>query len=328
MNTFTRLGMLVATVLAATSAEAAEPGFSGFQQGPGLSLDFPAAVPPHGLYTFDEPFTYQAHLIGPGAPHVDGNSTPLKVSGLGVGLLYVPGWTILGAQFSSLVFQPFFGSSLGAPINGSPFGVHNTLLEPIGLTWRAGDSGLFFKLELGSYIPDGTIRGTTGLNNIGTPWFTFEPEFVVSYIKGGWEITTRVFGEINSKNYDTGYTSGNVLHAEFSATRDFGRWRFGPVAYYAGQVTSDQSSGFYNFALGAKRSNDVGVGGLIGYRLGAVNLEAWAVDEVLSNASGGTGSTRGDTAIGARGVNVFFRASYPLLIGDEPAVTKPVTARY
>ena len=327
---FVSVCSLLASAALTGPAAAGEFGFGGFQQGPGLSLDFSAEVPPQGLYTFDEPFTVQSHIIGPGAPHIDGNSTPLKVSGIGIGLLYVPGWTLFGAEYSLLTFQPFFGQSFGAPINESPFGVHNTLIEPIGLTWRIGDSGFYAKVELGTYVPDGTIRGTAGLSNIGTPWFTFEPEFIISYLKYGWAATARSFAEINSKNYHTGYTSGTVFHEELSATRDFGRWRFGPVAYYAGQVSNDQSSAFYQFAVGAKRTNDVGVGGLIGYKIGPLNIEAYALYDVLSNASGGTASLTGDSAIGARGVNVFLRASYPLFVGEAAAapVAPKVTARY
>ena len=38
------------------------------------------------------------------------------------------------------------------------------------------------------------------------------------------------------------YTSGNILHADFTATKTIGKWTFGPVAYYYGQVSNDSCS--------------------------------------------------------------------------------------
>ena len=31
-----------------------------------------------------------------------------------------------------------------------------------------------------------------------------------------------------------------MLHADFTATKTIGKWTFGPVAYYFGQVTNDK----------------------------------------------------------------------------------------
>ena len=48
--------------------------------------------------------------------------------------------------------------TLGNPINFTALGVHNTLIEPLGLSWKVGDSGLFVKLELGAYVPETSRR--------------------------------------------------------------------------------------------------------------------------------------------------------------------------
>src|SRR5260221_3321312 len=78
------------------------------------------------------------------------------------------------------------------------------------------------------------------------------PEFVVSYLKDGWNLTANVYDEINTKSTVTQYRSGDILHAEFTATRTIDKWTFGPVAYYAGQVSDDKSSAFYG---GGRKTN-------------------------------------------------------------------------
>jgi hypothetical protein len=47
---------------------------------------------------------------------------------------------------------------------------------------------------------------------------------------------------MNTANSITGYTSGDVFHADFQAVKTFGKWKLGPVGYFIGQVTGDTSS--------------------------------------------------------------------------------------
>ncbi|WP_374546259.1 transporter [Rhodoblastus sp.] len=56
----------------------------------------------------------------------------------------------------------------------------------------------------------------------------------ISYQKDGWNLTANIFEEFNAANTITGYTTGDILHAEFLATKTIGKWTLGPVAYYGG----------------------------------------------------------------------------------------------
>jgi len=47
-----------------------EFGSPGYLQKPGIVLGAAAAAPPPGLYGFEQAFTYQSKLVGPGAPSV------------------------------------------------------------------------------------------------------------------------------------------------------------------------------------------------------------------------------------------------------------------
>jgi hypothetical protein len=61
------------------------------------------------------------------------------------------------------------------------------------------------------YVPDGSIQGPAGLSNVGNPWWTFQPEFIVSYLKDGWNLTANAFADFNTKNSITGDRSGDIL---------------------------------------------------------------------------------------------------------------------
>ncbi|MCC8953520.1 transporter [Bradyrhizobium sp. Pear77] len=202
------------------------------------------------------------------------------------GFLFVPGWTFLGATYTAVLVQPFIMASVGSPINAQMAGMHNTYIVPAELSWKLGDTGFFVKAGLGMYVPDGTKTGVNGLGNLGNPWWTFQPEVIVSYLKDNWNLTANFFAEFNTKNTITGYTSGDVFNAEFTAAKTIGKWTIGPVAYYAGQVSDDTSSAFYGGVINVNRYNIWAAGGLIGYDFGPAALNVWAFDEVSSRARG------------------------------------------
>jgi hypothetical protein len=313
------------TAMAAwTTADAYEFGSPGAAQKPGLVLGNAAATPPPGLYMFDQFLTYQSRIVGPGAPNVGGSATPVHVAVAAAGLVWVPGWNILGATYDAVIAVPIMMADVGSPANITQAGKHNTFIAPIELSWKLGDSGFFVKAGLGMYVPDGTVTGVNGLGNVGNPWWTFQPSLAVSYLKDGWNLTANIFEEINTRNTITGYTSGNVLHAEFTATKTFGRWSIGPVAYYAGQVTDDTSSSFYGGAINVNRYDIWAAGALVSYNFGPATLNVWGLQELSSHASGGTPVAGLDTATITKGFSVFASLSYRLWAPDEtPAPSIP-----
>ncbi|UEM15383.1 hypothetical protein J4G43_014820 [Bradyrhizobium barranii subsp. barranii] len=88
-----------------------------------------AAAPPPGLYGFDQVFTYQSNLVGPGAPvNPGGASTGVKADVFAQGLLWVPGWNFLGATYDVVGVVPFISASVGPPMDANPSGMHNMFL--------------------------------------------------------------------------------------------------------------------------------------------------------------------------------------------------------
>jgi hypothetical protein len=314
---------------AGIAALAASPAFAnegpGVQTKAGAFIGASAGVPPPGIYMFNQVFTYQSNLAGPG----NGGNTHIGLhANVDVqGFLFVPGWTFLGATYDAVIVQPWLDVSVGTPVNAQFSGLFNTYLVPGELSWKFGTSGFAFKTGLGIYVPTGTKTGAFQLGNVGAPYYTFQPEAIFSYIKDGWNLTAAVYEEFNTENNNTHYTSGNIFHADFTATKTIGKWTLGPVAYYVGQVTNDTCPvscvaiyGANQTLANAQRTDVWAVGGLLGYDFGPASLSVWATQEVSAKASNAAAlaATGADPSTVSQGTTVFATLSYRLWAPDEP----------
>jgi hypothetical protein len=330
----TSKALLAAAGMAALSwspAQALEPGAAA-QSKAGVFIGSSAGVPPPGIYMINQVFTYQANLTGPGvagAAEKTGVHADVDVQAF----LFVPGWTFLGATYDALIAQPFVDTSVGSPVNAQFAGVHNTYIVPVELSWNLGTSGFVVKTGLAVYTPNGTVTGITGLGNQGAPYWTFQPELILSYLKDGWNLSAALYEEFNTANSITGYTSGDILHLDITATKTIGKWTFGPVAYYVGQVSNDSCSSVtclatYGAIAGGpglnQRYNVWAVGGLVGYDFGPAALSLWATQEVSAKANNAALVAAGlaDGSTVTQGMTVFATLSYKIW-GPE-ASTQPV----
>jgi hypothetical protein len=316
--------VVAATGLAVTAvsrpAAAIEPGEVS-QTKSGIFIGSSADVPGPGVYMFDKAFTYQADVVGLGAPHNNGfpNQTHVGVAANVVGFLINPGWSILGGRYTAVIAQPFIMQQISPPVNLADGGVHNTFFIPGQVSWNFGN-GFYAQVGLGIYAPDGTISGPKGINNVGAPYWTFQPQVALSYAKDGWNLTANMYEEFNTKNTVSGYTSGDIFHTDFTATKKFGRWSLGPVAYLTDQVSSDTSSAAYHFVNGG-RFSDFAVGGLVAYDFGPATLSLVATDEVYAHTTGGTPGV--GNVITPQGWTVFGEVSYKLCCFEEEAPVAP-----
>jgi len=271
---------------------------------------------------FNQVFTYQANLTGPGT----GGKTNIGVhANVDVqAFLFVPGWTFLGATYDAVLVQPFVDISVGNPANAQFSGMFDTYIVPVELSWKLGNSGFAVKTGLGIYVPDGTKTGLNGLGNVGNPYWTYQPEIILSYLANGWNLSAAIYEEFNTANSVTHYTSGNLLHADFTATKTFGKWTIGPVAYYEGQVTDD-SCPISCIATGestlfhSSRYDVWAVGGLVGYDFGPAALSVWATQEVSAKVSNSAAAALGsDPSTVTQGTTVFATLSYRIWAPEEP----------
>jgi hypothetical protein len=324
------------TALAFSPANAYEGGYPGWASKPGVLIGASAGVPPPGIYMFNQIFTYQSNLVGP-LTNAIGTHTGVQAAVDVQGFLFVPGWTFLGATYDAVIVQPFVMFGVSGPLNLNPAfpsvngGAHNTYFAPIELSWKLGTSGFVVKTGLGIYAPDGTIQGPTGLNNVGNPWWTFQPELIISYLANGWNLSAALYEEFNTRNSVDGYTTGDIFHADFTVTKTIGKWTVGPVAYYVGQVSNDScqvgstcgpTAAAANAAVlgNAQRFNIFAVGGLVEYNFGPASLSVWATQEVTANAKNSAAAAlNADLSTITRGATVFATLSYRIWAPDEPA---------
>jgi hypothetical protein len=272
------------------------------------------------------------------------------------GFLFVPGWTFLGATYDAVIAQPFGMVSIGQPLslqalnNPQPLdmfsGGHNTYIAPIELSWKLGTSGVLVKAGLGMFLPTGTIQGATGPNvpflggcvtkigcngfaNFGNKYWTFQPELIISYLGGGLNLSAALYGEINTANSADNYTQGSIFHADFTATKTFGKWTVGPVAYYVAQVGDDKCpigvcTALHPFGIqgNTQRYQLFAAGGLVEYNFGPASLSVWATQEFFAKASGASLAFVGspvDLSTTTKGLTVFATLSYRLWAPEEPA---------
>jgi hypothetical protein len=322
MNSKTLLAAAAIAAFAFSPAYATEGGDQMTK--PGAFIGSSAGVPPPGIYMFNQVFTYQANLTGPGTAalnppgtHKTGVQAAVDVQGF----LFVPGWTFLGATYDAVIVQPFVMQSLGNPINAQAAGMFNTYIVPVELSWKFGTSGFAVKTGLGIYLDDATVNGANGLGGQGNPYWTYQPELILSYIKDGWNLTAAMYVEINTENTVTHYTTGDLFHADFTATKTIGKWTFGPVAYYVGQVTDDKCPASCiatgeSTLLHSSRYDVWAVGALVGYDFGPASFSVWATQEVSAKVSNPAAAV--DPSVVAQGTTVFATLSYRLWAPDAP----------
>jgi hypothetical protein len=297
---------------------------------PGSFIGSSSGVPGPGIYMFNQIFTYQGNFVGPNAPSSFGRNVYVDAQGF----VFVPGWTFLGASYDAVIVQPFVAvaiSGLG-PLNEGGVnisGMFNTYIVPFELAWnKLGGTGFGVKTGLALYVPTGTIGGAAGLNNVGSPWVTFQPELILSYLGGGWNMTAAIYDEIYTANSRTNYTTGNIFHVDFNALYTIGKWTFGPVGYYAAQISDDKCpvgicTAFYGvdaLLTHTQRYQQFALGGLIGYDFGPANASVWVTQDILAKASNSAAVAAGlaDQSLVPRGTTYFFTLGYALWTPPAP----------
>jgi hypothetical protein len=323
---FAAAGIAVSTF---SPASAYEAGYPGWQTKPGAFIGASAGVPPPGIYMFNQVFTYQTNLTGNGTTTLGlGSHNGVQAAADAQGFLFVPGWTFLGATYDAVIVQPFVMFGIGNPLGSFPGvaneagGMHNTYFVPVELSWKLGTSGFAVKTGLGIGAPDGTINGPTGLGNVGNPWWTFQPELILSYLGNGYNLSASLYEEFNTKNTLDGYTTGNIFHADFTATKTIGKWTIGPVAYYVAQVTNDTCGVGCTVPGGtlgnAQRFHLFALGGLVEYNFGPASFSVWATQEISASAKNSAVPVTADASLITQGMTVFATLSYRLWAPDEP----------
>jgi hypothetical protein len=251
---------------------------------PTVTVGIPiGALPPAGFYASDD------NVIITGAfKNNSGNSTGANVNTyLNIpSVLWVPGWSFLGATYGAAIIQPYamqslnFSGLLGrGPAEGpagsqsTSSGLFNTIISPLNLSWNVHP--LFFKVGFSVYINDGdSVHGSgSGLSAPANNFWTFEPDFAITYLENGWNFTGHFVFDFNTNDTLTNYQSGDVFYLDWTASKAVGKWTWGIGGNFTQQFTCDTGSGDLS---GCNEIQHVDLGPLMGYNFGPaeINLKA------------------------------------------------------
>jgi hypothetical protein len=131
---------------------------------------------------------------------------------------------------------------------------------------------------------------------------SFEQRLAISYTASGWDLTANVI------NGDFGSLYADWLNVDLTATRKFGKFEMGAVAFGSSDISSPKPS--------YKRQGQIAAGALVGYDFGIFKLQAYVTRDV---------SQRGYTGYDMRG---WLRLIVPFYTAPQMAAAGPVHERY
>jgi hypothetical protein len=178
-----------------------------------------------------------------------------------------------GAHFSVAAFLPHSWMDIsadsealgGIAINSQVSGFGDLTVVPVMLAWKSDDWQYNFLMPV--YAPTGSYE-LGRLGNPGLNYWTFDPIVGVAYnnAKSGLNAAINFGLAMNTRNSDTDYHSGNVLHVDASVQQIVslrsGFLNIGLEAWYFEQVTSDSGAGA---RLGDFKGRTAGIGPVLGY---------------------------------------------------------------
>ncbi|PKU25187.1 transporter [Telmatospirillum siberiense] len=146
----------------------------------------------------------------------------------------------------------------------------------VGLAWNLGN-GLGFSNVVGGYAPmQGDVESKAGL---GCNCWTFNERAALTYAANGYNLTVHaIYGTSGEDLKSHIQKQPDYLNVDLTATRTFGKWEVGPVAYGSSDLTSPN---------GAKEQSQFAMGGLVGYNFGPVSTQAYMTHDVTQSNYGG-----------------------------------------
>ena len=194
-----------------------------------------------------------------------------------IGAFWVTPVKIFGANYALGIAIPFVSNEVSAQVRG-PLGRQSRRSEtvsglgdiefwPFALTWTALKGDLHVDFLGGIYAPTGDFQ-VNRLANQGLGYWTFEPGVLISYLgqKNGFEFTTYLGYDINTRNSKTDYQSGQQFHIDVTLAQHLplgkGLIGIGANGFYLQQTTGDSGSGA---RLGAFKEMTAGIGPVLSY---------------------------------------------------------------
>ena len=190
-------------------------------------------------------------------------------------------WVVAGGRVEAYVAIPEI--AIGVKGATSTAGIYNPALL-VGAAWTLGN-GFSFSNFVGGYAPTGAPALP------GNDEWVFNLRPALSYTANGYDITAHVIYGIPGDNQRTKQAgTPDYINYDLTATKTFGKWEVGPVAFGTNDLSRGSSSHLFE------------AGALAGYSFGGLTLQTYV-----------THSIDADTAsYGAGDLRVFLRVVAPL----------------
>jgi hypothetical protein len=282
-------------LLVCTTASAA---LAGSVTQPGETVGAPAGAPL-------TPGVYFINTADWGCRNTSPDSTCL---GVDIPVIeWATSWKILGGRLQFVVATPVV--EVGVHHTNYLRGVYNPLFAGM-LAWDLGNGfGVSYLVSAYADVKTEVAWSSSSLNQ----------RFALSYTGYGWDLTANVIWGIQRDSVSVrpqlspcpaqfvlNGCNPNFLNVDLTATKKFGKWEFGPVAYYSTDLNSP--------VVGYQKQSQTAVGALLGYNFGPVILQSYLTREVSERNYGGL-----DTRL-------WTRVIIPLVV-EQPAPTRAARVR-
>jgi hypothetical protein len=221
------------------------------------------ALPPPGTYFLDYATYYTANKFR--GENGDGLIPDFKIHAIAnvFRFVHVTNHKVLGGNWGMHIAIPIVHLDVtagGRSQNRTSIG--DTIIDPFVFAWHAKNwhwlTGLEVLVPVGSY-------DTKDLANIGRNYWTFEPIFAATYLSdSGFEVSVKFLYDINTKNNDTNYKSGQEFHIDYTVAKKFNNISAGLGGYYYKQISDDEQYGI-KVAPDGKRGQVFAIGPQVKY---------------------------------------------------------------
>lgn len=282
-----RLALLTAALLAAGSACATEGGGSIYPHG--AENYMAGALPPPGIYGLMYGQSYSADEVRDNdGRNVAPPGFKVRANALAARLAWVPDVRLLGGDLVLHTILPVVNLSVSAGGARQRKTGLGDITVGAGIGWHH-DANWHSVAAIDVFLPTGSYR-KGDLANIGRNHYAAQAVYAISRVSAdGLNLDAKLHYLINGRNSDTGYRSGQQLHADYSIGWGVAPgWVLGVGGYGLIQTTDDRSRGAVvpsnkarAFSIGPSLKYDSGKGWFI--------TAKWEEEAYVRNRAKGSG---------------------------------------
>lgn len=276
-----RVGIVVwgVCVLLAGSAFATEGGGGAYPNGAeGLMT---GAVPPPGNYVINYLLYYHADEL----KGADGSTLPvdfeLTAWANTLRYVHVTDQQVFGGFWAQHIFVPIVHQDVEVMgMSDDKFGLGDIIVDPFVLAWHGDNWHAAVGLDI--YVPIGAYD-EMDIANLGRNYWTFEPVVAgTALLPGEIEASIKVMYDINLKNEDTDYKSGDEFHFDYAVAKKVSKdWSVGVSGFYYTQTSEDESFGF---EVADSKGSQLAYGPVVSFQKGKQTfILKWQIEDETEN---------------------------------------------